>query len=131
MGLRFDAASQQAECLVIHTHASCNWWSLYHHYYHYLQWVSLLFFFRVHAAPPSNSAVRVPYFQGITVVLVQLFFFFFASVFVQGASPQHLSRCGLSLHHSHIVLVNKTHEGEFGETCTASGAQRMHQFILF
>ncbi|XP_075869587.1 androglobin-like [Nelusetta ayraudi] len=28
----------------------------------------------------------------------------------KGASPQHLSRCGLSLHHSHIVLVNKTHE---------------------
>lgn len=33
-------------------------------------------------------------------------------VFVQGVSPQRLGQFGLSLHHSHIVVVNKTHEGE-------------------
>lgn len=75
---------------MIHTHASHKWWTLYHHFYHYLQ---------------SEKSF-------LEFVLLHHLNSFFSSVFVQGVSPQHLERCGLSHHHSHIVLVNKIHEGE-------------------
>lgn len=34
---------------------------------------------------------------------------------MQGVSPKHLCRYGLSMHHSHIVLLNRTQEGELEE----------------